>query len=106
MARPLFDVTLMGLGEDGHTASLFPGNPALENTVDWVTDVIDPSVKQPRITLTFPTLACSDTMAFLVEGKKKHGPLKRVLGHDRSAPAARANAINQVIWFVDEDAIK
>jgi 6-phosphogluconolactonase len=106
MARPLFDVTLMGLGEDGHTASLFPGNPALENTVDWVTDVTDSSVKQPRITLTFPTLACSDTMAFLVEGKKKHGPLKRVLGHDRSAPAARANAINQVIWFVDEDAIK
>jgi 6-phosphogluconolactonase len=105
MSRPLFDVTLMGLGEDGHTASLFPGNPALENTTDWVTDVTDPSVKQPRITLTFPALACSDTMAFLVEGKKKRGPLERVLNHDRSAPAARAHAISQTIWFVDEAAI-
>jgi 6-phosphogluconolactonase len=84
---------------------LFPGNPVLENTVDWVAAVTDPSVKQPRITLTFPALACSDTMAFLVEGKKKRQPLKRVLGGDRSAPAARAVAINQVIWFVDEQAL-
>jgi 6-phosphogluconolactonase len=104
MSRPLFDVTFMGLGEDGHTASLFPGNPALEETREWVVAVSDPSVKQPRITLTYPALACSNAMAFLVEGGKKKSVLKRVLSGDRSAPAARATAVGELIWFVDEAA--
>ena len=104
MSRPLFDVTFMGLGEDGHTASLFPGNPALEETQKWVTAVTDPSVKQARITLTYPTLACSAAMAFLVAGEGKRAVLKRVLSGDRAAPAARATAIGNLIWFVDEAA--
>ena len=104
MTRPLFDVTFMGLGEDGHTASLFPGNPALEETHKWVAAVTDPSVKQNRITLTYPALACSDTMAFLVAGEGKRAVLKRVLSGDRSAPAARATAIGELIWFVDNAA--
>jgi 6-phosphogluconolactonase len=105
MTRPLFDVTFMGLGEDGHTASLFPGNPVLEETVNWVMPVTDPSVPQQRVTLTYPVLACSDVMAFLVEGNKKRIVLKRVLSGDRSAPAARATAIGEVIWFVDGAAL-
>jgi 6-phosphogluconolactonase len=105
MGRPLFDVTFMGLGEDGHTASLFPGNVALNESINWVVAVTDPSVTQPRITLTYPALACSDTMAFLVEGEKKKAVLKRVLAGDRSAPAARATAIGDLIWFVDDAAI-
>ena len=104
MSRPLFDVAFMGLGEDGHTASLFPGNPALEETQKWVTAVSDPSVKQARITLTYPTLACSAAMAFLVAGEGKRAVLKRVLSGDRAAPAARATAIGELIWFVDEAA--
>jgi 6-phosphogluconolactonase len=105
MSRPLFDVTFMGLGEDGHTASLFPGNPALEETQKWVTAVSDPSVKQPRITLTYPVLACSAAMAFLVSGEGKRSVLKRVLSGDRSAPAARATTIGELIWFVDNAAL-
>ena len=105
MSRPLFDVTFMGLGEDGHTASLFPGNPALEETQKWVTAVTDPSVKQKRINLTYPALACSDVMAFLVAGEGKRAVLKRVLSGDRSAPAARATAIGELIWFVDDAAL-
>jgi 6-phosphogluconolactonase len=104
MSRPLFDVTFMGLGEDGHTASLFPGNPALEETVNWVVPVTDPSVPQARITLTYPALACSNAMAFLVEGAKKKSVLHRILGGDRTAPAARATAVGELIWFVDEAA--
>lgn len=104
-SRPLFDVTFMGLGEDGHTASLFPGNPVLDETVNWVMPVTDPSVPQARVTLTYPALASSDVMAFLVEGEKKRSVLKRVLGGDRSAPAARATAIGEVVWFVDEAAV-
>ena len=104
MSRPLFDVTFMGLGEDGHTASLFPGNPVLEETQKWVAAVSDPSVKQARITLTYPALACSTAMAFLIAGKGKRTVLKRVLSGDRSAPAARATAIGELIWFVDDAA--
>ena len=105
MSRPLFDVTFMGLGEDGHTASLFPGNAVLEDTTHWVVAVTDPSVPQPRITLTYPALACTASMAFLVEGAKKKPALTRVLAGDRSAPAARATAIGEVIWFVDDAAL-
>jgi 6-phosphogluconolactonase len=105
MGRPLFDVTFMGLGEDGHTASLFPGNPVLEETRNWVMPVRDPSVPQARVTLTYPALACSDSMAFLVQGKSKRAVLKRVLSGDRSAPAARATAAGEVIWFVDKEAV-
>jgi 6-phosphogluconolactonase len=105
MSRPLFDVTFMGLGEDGHTASLFPGNAVLEDTTHWVAAVSDPSVPQPRITLTYPALACSAAMAFLVEGEKKRAVLKRVLSGDRGAPAARATAIGELIWFVDDAAL-
>ena len=104
MTRPLFDVTFMGLGEDGHTASLFPGNPVLEETVHWVAAVQDPSVPQKRVTLTFPALACSDRMVFLIAGQAKTAPLQRVLSGDRDAPAARATAIGDVIWFIDKAA--
>jgi 6-phosphogluconolactonase len=105
MSRPIFDVALMGLGEDGHTASLFPGSAALEETRAWVISVVDPSVTQPRVTLTYPVFACANALAFLVEGSKKAGILHRVLAGDRALPAARATAIGDVIWFVDEAAM-
>jgi 6-phosphogluconolactonase len=105
MSRPIFDVSLMGLGEDGHTASLFPGAPALEETLSWVVPVHDPSVQQPRVTLTYPVFAASAALAFLVEGSKKNGILRRVLSGERGLPAARVTCIGELIWFVDEAAI-
>jgi 6-phosphogluconolactonase len=103
-ARPFFDVILMGLGEDGHTASLFPGNPALEETMAWAVAVSDPSVSQARITLTYPVFDSSRVVAFLAEGSKKSTPLRRVLAGDRSAPAARVKSMGEVLWFVDKAA--
>jgi 6-phosphogluconolactonase len=67
--RPLFDVTLLGLGEDGHTASLFPGTKALDERDAWVTSII--GVKpEPRISLTFPALESSRVILFVVSAQK------------------------------------
>lgn len=105
MSRPLFDVVLLGLGEDGHTASLFPGNPALDETNDWVVGLTDPSVPQPRVTLTYPAIACSRAVAFLVEGSKKAAILRRALDGDRALPSARVTSIGELTWFTDEAAL-
>src|ERR1700733_3615746 len=81
-ARPLFDLVLMGLGGDGHTASLFPQSPALDEKERWVLAVpkagMEPFV--PRVTLTFPALASAHEMLFLVDGADKRAILRRGLG--------------------------
>jgi 6-phosphogluconolactonase len=105
MARPLFDVTLLGLGENGHTASLFPDTPALEESLAWVAPVTQ-GVPQPRLTLTYPAIACSNYVAFLVAGAGKADVLRRVLDGDRSQPAARVTAAGSLIWFTDKAALK
>ena len=77
--RPLFDLTLLGLGEDGHIASLFPGSPALAETERWAVAVIG-ETPPDRITLTYPVLASSNVTAFLVAGERKRdgvGPRTR-----------------------------
>ena len=68
--RPLFDVTLLGIGEDGHTASLFPGQPALQEQRRWAVAVIG-AKSEPRITLTYPALDSSRDVAFLATGEGK-----------------------------------
>ena len=103
MTRPLFDVVLLGLGENGHTASLFPDTPSLSETLAWVTPVTQ-NVPQPRLTLTYPAIACSRFAAFLVSGASKAAVLRRVLDGDRSQPAARVSSAGELIWFVDEAA--
>ena len=103
MERPLFDVMLLGLGENGHTASLFPGTASLDETLAWVTPVTE-GVPQPRLTLTYPAIACSRFVAFLVAGAGKATVVRRVLDGDRSQPAARVSAAGELIWFVDEAA--
>ena len=103
MSRPLFDVVLLGLGENGHTASLFPETAALEESLAWVAPVTQ-HVPQPRLTLTYPAIACSRVVAFLVAGEGKADVLQRVLSGDRSQPAARVTSAGEVIWFTDEAA--
>ena len=100
VARPLFDITLLGLGENGHTASLFPGTPALDETLAWVAPVTT-GVPQPRLTLTYPALASSGTVAFLVAGAGKREVLRKVWSGDHSQPATLVRAIGQTRWFVD-----
>ena len=105
-SRPLFDVVLLGLGENGHTASLFPGTPSLDETLAWVAPVTTGGVPQPRITLTYPAIASSRHVAFLAAGKGKAQILARVLGGDRDQPAARVTSMGELVWFVDEDAAR
>jgi 6-phosphogluconolactonase/glucosamine-6-phosphate isomerase/deaminase len=65
-ARPLFDIVLMGMGRDGHTASLFPNRVQLGEQQRWVVEVPDPALEPfvPRVTLTFPVLAATREMLF------------------------------------------
>jgi len=101
--RPLFDLTLLGIGEDGHTASLFPGAPALEEKSRWVRAVVG-ARPEPRITLTLPALASSRDLAFLATGSEKREVLARVQAGDRALPAARVRALGRLHWFTDRSA--
>ena len=103
MTRPLFDVVLLGLGENGHTASLFPATASLDEMLAWVAPVTE-HVPQPRLTLTYPAIACSQYVAFLVAGAGKAGVLRMVLDGDRSQPAARVTSAGEMVWFMDEAA--
>jgi len=102
--RPLFDVTLLGLGEDGHTASLFPGSKALDERDAWVTSII--GVKpEPRISLTYPALVSSRTNLFVVSGAKKRDILARVLANDMTLPATRLATRGTIHVIADRAAI-
>lgn len=102
-ARPMFDVMLLGVGENGHTASLMPGQPILEERTHWVAALPDP-VPQKRITLTYPALASSRFVTFLVTGPKKTQIVARVQAGDRGLPAARVTSEGELIWFLDRAA--
>ncbi|WP_165937833.1 6-phosphogluconolactonase [Methylobacterium segetis] len=101
-ARPLFDLVLLGLGEDGHTASLFPGKPALHEASAWAAPVPEAGMAPfvPRITLTYPALASSRWILFLVTGAGKRDPLRR-LAAGEDLPAAQVTSRGQVAWLID-----
>lgn len=100
--RALFDVTLLGLGEDGHTASLFPGQAAIDETLHWTAAVAQAGQPPyvPRITLTRPALAASRTTLVLVTGQAKHGPLIRI-GAGARLPAGIVADESGATWLVD-----
>jgi 6-phosphogluconolactonase len=102
-ARPFFDVMLLGLGDDGHTASLIPGQPVLNERTKWAAPVPNGRDEQ-RITLTYPALESSRTIAFLVTGAAKAQTVARVRGGDASLPAARIRPHGAVMWFLDSAA--
>jgi 6-phosphogluconolactonase len=105
-ARPLFDVVLMGVGPDGHTASLFPDYPAIEEAERWVVGVPKAHVEpfMPRVTLTLPALNSCREMLFEVAGAEKRAILTRVLDGE-NLPANRAQSIGETIWLVDTAAL-
>lgn len=101
--RPLFAVTLLGIGGNGHTASLFPGQQALREVHRWAVATVD-AKSQPRITLTYPTLNSSRDVAFLVTGEDKRDVFVRARAGDPAIPAAMISPVGQLHWFTDRAA--
>ena len=102
-ARPLFDVTLLGLGTDGHTASLFPHTAVLAERERWVAAVVGAKTED-RITLTYPAIESSAHVAFLIAGREKQDVFARLRRGDESLPAAHVRPIGDVTWFADQAA--
>jgi 6-phosphogluconolactonase len=99
-ARPLFDVTLLGLGDNGHIASLFPGTEALSEREHWVVAVTE-KVPEPRITLTYPALEASRQVMFLVAGEEKRAIFARVMEGEEDLPVARLRPTGGELWLTD-----
>jgi len=103
VARPLFDLTLLGLGDDGHIASLFPQSPALAELRRWALPVVGQGTLD-RISLTYPALASSAFTVFLVAGERKRAALSRLLAGDPALPAAHLRPVGEFFCLADRAA--
>ena len=101
--RPLFDVCLLGLGDDGHTASLLPGEPVLAEKNRWVAAVAH-GRPEVRITLTYPAINSSRHVAFLVSSAGKRAILGQVLTGGSTVPAARVAPVGELVYMADRAA--
>jgi 6-phosphogluconolactonase len=105
---PRFDLVLLGMGDDGHTASLFPQSPAISETERWVVVNPVPKLHTERITLTFPVLNHAAQVVFLVSGAAKAEVLNDVLHAPFDVAALPAQGVRpedgEVTWLVDEAA--
>ena len=105
-----FDLVLLGIGKDGHTASLFPGDRASKEDHRWVARVTAPENTKPRqrITLTLPILNRAQNVFFIVSGADKRDVVRSILNDPKEAsklyPAARVQPKGEIKWFLDEEA--
>ena len=108
LSWPRFALVLLGMGEDGHTASLFPNSAALQEMSRWVVPTKNEQSGQDRITLTVPVFNHARHVTFLVTGKKKAQRLKEVLRPEPGSGQLPAQAIKpidgSVEWLVDAEA--
>jgi 6-phosphogluconolactonase len=103
-ARYVHDIILLGMGEDGHTASLFPGMPATEEQVRNVIPAIGPKPPPQRVTMTFPLLNAARHVLFILKGAGKASILKPVLAGETKYPSARIKPVNgSVTWLLSDD---
>jgi 6-phosphogluconolactonase len=101
---PRFDLVLLGLGTNGHTASLFPGTAALEEDVRWVAPVPPAEDRIARVTLTLPVLQQAAHTVFLVAGEAKAAIVRQVLQGDDTegdVPASRVRPVGTIHWLLD-----
>ena len=101
--RPLFDIVLLGLGANGHTASLFPDTSVLKERTAWAA-AVTPKGEPTRITLTYPALESCRHAAFLVAGADKRNVLAQFRGGAAYLPAARYRPTGELHWFADQAA--
>jgi 6-phosphogluconolactonase len=108
-APPAFDLQLLGLGVEGHTASLFPGSPALEEKARWVMAIEAPAKPAQRLTLTPVVLRQGRNTFFLVSGEDKRQIVHALRTEPGSAPsqypAGRIRPTGSVVWFLDKAAM-
>jgi 6-phosphogluconolactonase len=108
--RPRFDVILLGMGTDGHTASLFPGSEVLQEAQRWVVSVRAATEPATRLTLTLPVLNAAHRVYFLVSGEEKADVLRAVLEEGAGAPGLPAGAVRpahgELVWWTDAAAAK
>jgi len=106
--RPGFDLIILGMGEDGHTASLFPGSKSLEETVRLAIPVYLGEPKRDRITLTLPVLNNADQILFLVAGISKAAALSEILGDGKKKRGFPSGLIcpahGNITWLIDQEA--
>lgn len=106
--RPQFDLVLLGLGDNGHTASLFPGNSVLEEQQRWVAEVYVAEEELHRLTLTAAAINQAAMVVFLVSGHGKAPILRKVLKEAQDSHSIPARLIKPVdgglLWLVDRDA--
>jgi len=106
-SQPSFDLVLLGLGHDGHTASLFPDSAAFDDP-RWAAPAHAPPGVTPaqRVTLTLAALGSAREAVFLVSGTEKRAAVARILGTDRDTglPAARVAPRHGIVWFLDRGA--
>jgi 6-phosphogluconolactonase len=99
-----FDVLMLGVGPDGHVASLFPGQPALQESERTAVAVHDaPKPPPTRISLTFPILNRSDEVWFVVSGEDKAEAVRKALA-GADLPAANPKGLDRTLWLLDEAA--
>lgn len=104
---PEFDLIQLGMGEDGHTASLFPNTPALDVTDRWAAQNPVPKLETVRLTLTLPVLNAAKVVSFLVAGEGKAEALKAVLESDADPheyPSKFVQPTGELTWMVDKEA--
>lgn len=112
-SEPAFDLVILGVGEDGHTASLFPGSPALAAS-GWAapTRAPGPAAVAERVTLTFPAISAARECLFLVAGTAKRHVVQQILwppadtgeGGSPPFPAAQVRPRGRSLWFLDAEA--
>jgi 6-phosphogluconolactonase len=100
---PAFDLIWLGMGRDGHTASLFPGSTALAERRAWVVTTWAPGPAVWRMTLTLPIVNAARSVLFVVIGADKAGPLQSVRSGADALPAALVHA-RSTLWLVDAQA--